>query len=117
MGAGLIEPVDNLTDDTIPSNPELMEYLVSVMVDSGYDMKRYLSVVFNTRTYQSEVSAESPQPDEMYQFPRSDSSSNDGGAIVGLNSNSGGCRHRRAHRDRTSAPQSSKWGKNRCKIG
>ena len=68
MGVGLIEPVDNLTDDTIPSNPELMEYLVSVMVDSGYDMKHYLSVVFNTRTYQSEVSAESPQPDEMYQF-------------------------------------------------
>jgi len=68
MGIGLIEPVDNLTDDTIPSNPELMEYLESIMVESGYDMKRYLRVVFNTRTYQSEVSAESPQSEEKYQF-------------------------------------------------
>ncbi len=68
MGVGLIEPVDNLTDDTIPSNPELMKYLVSVMVDGGYDIKRYLRVVFNTRTYQSEVSVESPQPDDVYQF-------------------------------------------------
>ncbi len=68
MGVGLIEPVDNLTDGTVPSNPELMGFLESVMVDSGFDMKHYLRVVLNTRTYQSEVSADSPQPDETYHF-------------------------------------------------
>ncbi len=66
MGIGLIEPVDNLTDDTVPSNPELMDYLESVMIESDFDMKRYLRIVFNTRTYQSEVSSSAPEPDEIY---------------------------------------------------
>lgn len=68
MGVGLIEPVDNLTDDTVATNPELMEYLETVMVDSGYDLKTYLKILFNTRTYQSFVSTESPEPGEIYHF-------------------------------------------------
>ncbi len=68
MGVGLIEPVDNLTDDTVPSNPELMRFLESLMVDSAFDMKHFLRAILNTRTYQSEVSADSPQPDETYHF-------------------------------------------------
>lgn len=68
MGVGLIEPVDNLTDETVPSNPELMDYLISVMIDSEFDMKHYLRVVFNTRTYQSEVSSEAPESDQNYPF-------------------------------------------------
>ncbi|MCH2388255.1 MAG: DUF1553 domain-containing protein, partial [Opitutales bacterium] len=69
MGIGLIEPVDNLTDDTVASNPDLMDYLEEVMIDSDYDLKAYLRVLLNTRTYQSAVSPESPQPGEIYHFP------------------------------------------------
>lgn len=68
MGVGLIEPVDNLTDDTVASNPRLMNYLESVMVDGGFDMRHYLRVVLNTRTYQSEVSGGAPQADDTYHF-------------------------------------------------
>ncbi len=68
MGVGLIEPVDNLTDDTEASNPELMAYLETVMIETGFDMKQYLRVLFNSRTYQSEVSPNAPEPDETYYF-------------------------------------------------
>ncbi len=27
MGMGVIDPVDELTDSTVPSNPQLMEFL------------------------------------------------------------------------------------------
>lgn len=68
MGVGLIEPVDNLTDDTVASNPELMGYLSELMVAYDFDVKQYLRTLLNTRTYQSAVSAKSPEPDETYYF-------------------------------------------------
>lgn len=68
MGVGLIEPVDNLSDETVPSNPELMEYLVSVMIEGDFDMKHYLRTVFNSRTYQSAVSPVAPEPGKPYAF-------------------------------------------------
>ncbi|MEM9158004.1 MAG: DUF1549 domain-containing protein [Verrucomicrobiota bacterium] len=68
LGVGLIEPVDDMREDTVASHPELMSYLEEVMADSGYDMKQYLRVLFNTRTYQSEAFGESPVPGEPYYF-------------------------------------------------
>lgn len=69
MGLGLIEPSDNLTDHTVPSNPELMTYLENLVVDSGFDLKYVLSVLFNSRTYQSEVYAGDVLPGYKYYYP------------------------------------------------
>jgi hypothetical protein len=55
MGLGLIEPVDDLKEDTVASNPALMDYLRSLMVDVGFDLKQYLRTVCNTRAYQREA--------------------------------------------------------------
>ncbi|MCB1225617.1 MAG: DUF1549 domain-containing protein [Verrucomicrobiales bacterium] len=55
MGYGVIEPVDQLTDSTVPSNPELMAALEHLMQDVNYDMKAYLRVLLNTDTYQREA--------------------------------------------------------------
>ncbi len=68
MGVGLIEPVDNFTDDTVASNPDLMNYLTELMIDYDFDMKQYLRTLFNTRTYQSLVPVDTPEPDETYYF-------------------------------------------------
>lgn len=68
MGVGLIEPVDDLKDDTQASHPELMSYLEELMVASGYDMKAYLRTIFNTRTYQSEAYAGDVVADERYLY-------------------------------------------------
>jgi hypothetical protein len=69
MGVGVIEPVDDIKADIEPSNPELMSFLSGQMVDLGFDLKQYLRVLFNTRTYQSEVSVNEVLADETYHFP------------------------------------------------
>ncbi len=55
FGAGLIEPVDELTDDTIAANPALMEHLRKLMITLRYDVKAFLRVLCQTQAYQREV--------------------------------------------------------------
>jgi hypothetical protein len=52
FGLGLIEPVDEMTDSTVPSNPALMDYLTQLMIDKKYSLKSFLRVLYNTDTYQ-----------------------------------------------------------------
>lgn len=58
MGRGLIEPIDDIRDDTQPTHPELMDYLSQLMRDLDYDMRAYLEVLHNTKTYQRQVDPE-----------------------------------------------------------
>ena len=67
-GFGLMEPVDDIKDDTAVSNPELLEFLSDLMVSYDYDMKQLMRTILNTRTYQSAASAEDPMPGEAYYF-------------------------------------------------
>jgi len=68
MGMGLIEPVDDFRDDTKPSNPELMDYLEKQMRGKSYDMKRFMRIVYNTRTYQRAATTEEVPADQPYYF-------------------------------------------------
>lgn len=69
MGLGLIEPVDDFQEGYGASNPELMSYLAEQMVELKFDLKQYLRVLLNTRTYQSDVSVDEVLADETYHFP------------------------------------------------
>ena len=69
MGRGLIEPVDNITDATQPSNPTLMDHLEFTMLDLGYDLKQFQRVLFNTEAYQRTASKHTPGAAEIYRFP------------------------------------------------
>lgn len=69
FGVGLIEPVDDLRDDTQPSNPELMEFLVTEMKRLDYDLKEFLRIIYNTEAYQRQVTYEELKPNEHYHFP------------------------------------------------
>ena len=51
-GMGLIEPVDNMFDDTMPTNPELMLHLEKLMVALNYDLKEFLRILYNTKAFQ-----------------------------------------------------------------
>lgn len=53
FGRGLIEPVDDLTDDTQATNEELLSYLERLLVDLGYDLNAFQRILLNTRAYQS----------------------------------------------------------------
>lgn len=69
FGRAQIEPVDDITDETVAENPELMTFLESEMKRLDFDMKEYLRILFNTRVYQREASTESGTASDTYHFP------------------------------------------------
>ena len=69
MGVGLIEPVDDIKDSVQASNPELLEFLVAKIVESEYDMKQYLRILYNSKTYQRDVSVDEVAEGETWYFP------------------------------------------------
>jgi hypothetical protein len=69
MGAGLIEPVDELMDSTVPVNAELMSYLEQLMVEKGYNLKSFLRVILNSDVYQRMPSTQGLALGETYHFP------------------------------------------------
>jgi len=52
MRVGLIEPLDNIDDETKPSNPELLEHLVKLMKDVKYDLRKFQEIICATEAYQ-----------------------------------------------------------------
>ncbi len=52
MRNGLIEPLDNFEDETKASNPELADFLVKVMKDVKYDMRKFQEIICTTNAYQ-----------------------------------------------------------------
>jgi hypothetical protein len=57
-GVGLIEPVDDLRDDTVAAIPELMTYLERLVLDLRYDLRQLQRVLLHTQFFQREVAAE-----------------------------------------------------------
>lgn len=68
IGVGLVEPVDEYRDETVPANPELMAYLEKQMVTLGYDMKAFLAVLLKTQFYQRTATADDLSAPADYAF-------------------------------------------------
>ncbi|MHC4452585.1 MAG: DUF1549 domain-containing protein [Planctomycetota bacterium] len=51
FGRGLIEPVDDIKDDTVPSSQKLMDHLRDLMIELDYDVKAFQRVLLYTRTW------------------------------------------------------------------
>ncbi len=66
MGVGLVEPVDDFKDGTVASNPDLFAYLEKEMVNVDYDMRRFLGILYNTRTYQRQSTTEDINLDDYH---------------------------------------------------
>lgn len=68
FGVALIEPSDELRDDTKAMLPDVESFLEKLMVEQHYDMRAFLAVIANTRAYQSEVGAEEFARGDVYHF-------------------------------------------------
>ena len=68
FGIGLIEPVDEMTDSTVASNPALMDYLGRLMVEQKYSLKSFLRVLYNTDAYQRAATTHEVPAGELYHF-------------------------------------------------
>ncbi|MBI1312946.1 DUF1549 domain-containing protein [bacterium] len=69
FGIGLIEPVDDLRDDTEASNPELMNFLISELHRLQFNMKEFQRIIYYTKAYQRQVSYDDLDPEKPYLFP------------------------------------------------
>src|SRR5207249_4040976 len=54
---------------TVPSNPALMEYLEQTMKSVNYDLKAFLRVLLNSKTYQREAWTKDVELGGVYHFP------------------------------------------------
>ncbi len=69
MGIGLIEPVDNLKDDTKPTNPELMDFLTKELIRVKFDLKEFQRIIYFSKTYQRKATYGDLSPEKPYLFP------------------------------------------------
>jgi hypothetical protein len=54
FGLALIEPIDNMFDETMATDPVLQLHLEKIMIALDYDIKEFLRVLYNTKTFQRE---------------------------------------------------------------
>jgi hypothetical protein len=67
-GHGVFEPLDDLTDHTPVANPELLTYIEEMMRTLDYDMRKYMEVLYNTKSYQRAANGEELFPGMPYHF-------------------------------------------------
>ena len=68
FGLALIEPLDELMDNTVAMIPEMQTHLEKLMRDMNYDTKSFLRVLLNTKAYQSQVTREEVPAGVVYHF-------------------------------------------------
>jgi Protein of unknown function (DUF1553)/Protein of unknown function (DUF1549)/Planctomycete cytochrome C len=66
MGRGFVADSDDM--DGEPWSPELLDYLASDFVKSGYDIKRLITAIVESNTYQMRAVARSGGPPAQYSF-------------------------------------------------
>jgi len=60
LGRGIVQEPDDLRPDNPPTNPELLDFLAREFVASGFDRRKLLRTILNSRTYQRSALARTP---------------------------------------------------------
>jgi hypothetical protein len=68
FGAAIVEPVTNIDDPAASSNPELLIHLANEMKRVNFDLKAFMRIVYNTRSYQREATTSEVHMGEPYYF-------------------------------------------------
>jgi WD40 repeat protein/mono/diheme cytochrome c family protein len=55
LGAGIIEPLDDLRAGNPPTNPELLDYLTKEFIKTAFDVRHVMKLICKSRTYQLSV--------------------------------------------------------------
>jgi hypothetical protein len=68
FGRGLVEPVDDISEQNPASHPELFRELSDYFVETGFDLRRLIRTLANTRAYQrtSRLAADIEVPAELF---------------------------------------------------
>jgi len=52
IGRGIVDPIDDFSDNNPPSHPKTLDYLADEFVASGYDLRALVRLIVNTQAYQ-----------------------------------------------------------------
>jgi WD40 repeat protein/mono/diheme cytochrome c family protein len=55
FGVGIIEPLDDIRAGNPPTNPELLDYLTSEFLKSGFNVRHMMRLICTSRTYQLSI--------------------------------------------------------------
>ena len=72
FGHGLLDPVDDWSDDSRPAHPEVLAYLEKTMKEVDYDLRQFSRILFRTDLFQRECDVVEPNPGvpHLVQGPR-----------------------------------------------
>ncbi len=68
MGRGIVEPVDDFRDSNPACNDELLDGLTRDFVKNGYDLKRLIRQILQSRTYQQSATTNPLNADDNLYF-------------------------------------------------
>lgn len=68
LGKGIIDPVDDIRASNPPSNPELLDALAASFVESGWDIKKLMRTICQSRTYQLSIVKNKWNEDDSINF-------------------------------------------------
>ena len=68
FGTGIIDPIDDIRAGNPPTNPELLSYLESEFIKSGFDVRTILKLICKSRAYQLSVATNKWNEDDQINF-------------------------------------------------
>jgi hypothetical protein len=68
LGRGIVEPLDDIRAGNPPANPELLEFLTTEFVKSGFNPRHVMSLIVKSRTYQLSVETNRWNEDDQINF-------------------------------------------------
>ncbi|MFO0908575.1 MAG: DUF1549 domain-containing protein [Isosphaeraceae bacterium] len=68
MGVGIIEPIDDIRAGNPPSNPELLDYLTTEFVKSGFNVRHVIALICKSRVYQLSVATNEWNADDKVNY-------------------------------------------------
>ena len=69
FGIGLIEPANDIRDESECSNPELLDYLTSELIRLKYDVRELQRIICHTQVWQRSAQVREVTDEGLYQFP------------------------------------------------
>ena len=68
LGVGIIEPIDDIRAGNPPTNPELLEWLTKLFIDSRFDTREVMRTICKSRAYQRSVATNEWNADDKINF-------------------------------------------------
>lgn len=69
FGMGLLEPVNDIRDESAPVNAGVLRILTEELVANDYDVREIQRIIYHTKTWQREATPFDPDLNEPYRFP------------------------------------------------